>query len=421
MKSKKNQSVISSLFQNNLFVLLFSLVSAVVIWLLVVINVSSQTTRVIKDVKVTIDQTVPSQFGLEVFGESEFTVDVTVTGKKYQISTANLSKEDIEVVAVTNNVDSAGFRTLQLMAEPVSESASYTISSISSKTIDVYFDTEKTVQFVIEPDIVTDGFPIVKDGYSCGDINLSDTTVSITGPSTQVNKVEKVVARCELVESLTSNMSVETELLPLDDTNKSDFDYLSMSVDKVVLTIPVLRVKELDTVVTFKNAPDTFVINPLKYTVSRSRDSFNILVDEYDKTTEYSVGTIDFKELSPTNNTFTFAVENTAAADKTADDFTVEVDMSDFTQEYITYPADKIKVNNPDNAIYKISELNKSLCIVGKESALKDITADSVTVEVDLSDVELSKGQSVSVPVIVTVNSQNCWAYGTYSVEVTLR
>ena len=87
----KNKKTLNGLFENNLFVLILSLFIAVIIWLLVVINVSPQTTRVIKGVKVTIDQTVPSQFGLEVFGESEFTVDVTVKGKKYQISTANLS------------------------------------------------------------------------------------------------------------------------------------------------------------------------------------------------------------------------------------------------------------------------------------------------------------------------------------------
>lgn len=417
MKTKKT---LNSIFQNNLFVFLLSLVIAVVIWLLVVINVSPQTTRVIQGVKVNIDQTVPSQFGLEVFGESEFTVDVTVKGKKYQISTANLSAEDIVVTAVTNNVDSAGFRTLQLKAEPVSENASYTISSISLKTVDVYFDTAKTVEFVIEPEIVTNGFPIVEEGYSSGDINLSNTTVTITGPSTQVNRVEKVVARYILGEPLTSNMSVETEVMPLDDANKSDFDYLSMSVDKVVLAIPVLRVKELNTTVTFKNAPDSYAVNPLMFTVSPSREEFNILVDDYDKTVEYSVGTIDFKELSPSSSIFTFAAENTAVANSDVESFTVEVDMSDFSQEYFTFPSDKVKVNNPDKNKYEVSGLNKSIVIVGTEEELKSITEDSITVEVDLSGVELTEGQSLTVPAIVTVNSQSCWAFGTYTVEVSM-
>ena len=114
----KNKFKLNDLFNNDVFLLVFSLVAALFVWLLVVINVSPATTRVIKGVKVNIDSTIPSQFGLEVFGEKEFTVDVTVKGKKYQISSAALSADDITVTAQTNNVDSAGNRTLQLKAEP---------------------------------------------------------------------------------------------------------------------------------------------------------------------------------------------------------------------------------------------------------------------------------------------------------------
>lgn len=416
----KNKKTFNNLFENNLFVLIFSFFIAFLIWLMVVVNVSPQTTRVIQGVKVVVDQTVPSQFGLEVFGESEFSVDVTVKGKKYQISPGNLSAEDIIVTAVTNNVDSAGFRTLQLKAEPVSENASYTISSISTKTVDVYFDTAKTVELVIEPEIVTNGFPVVEDGYSCGDINLSNTTVSVTGPSTQVNRIEKIVARYVLSDSLTSNMSVETEIIPLDDADKSDFKYLSMSVDKVVLAIPVLRVKELDTAVTFKNSPEAYIVNPLQYTVSPGRESFNILVDEYEKTTEYSIGTIDFKELSPSSNTFTFAATNTAVANEDIESFTVKVDMSGFSQEYIAVDSDKVKVNNPDGNEYQVSGLNKSVIVVGKAESLKAITEDSITVEVDLSGIELTEGQFVTVPAMVSVNAPGCWVYGTYTVVVSV-
>ena len=87
----KTKFKLNDLFNNDKFLLFFSLFAALVIWLLVVVNVSPATTRVIQGVKVNIDSTVPSQFGLEVFGEKEFTVDVTVKGKKYQISPAALS------------------------------------------------------------------------------------------------------------------------------------------------------------------------------------------------------------------------------------------------------------------------------------------------------------------------------------------
>ena len=417
MKIKK----LNSLFQNNLFVFVLSLLISVVIWLFVVINVSPQTTRVIKDVKVTIDDTVPSQFGLEVFGESEFVVDVTVKGKKYQISTGNLSADDIVVTAVTTNVDAPGFRTLQLRAEPVSENASYTISSVSAKTIDVYFDTAKTVQFVVEPNIITDGFPVVEDGFTCGEISLSEPSVVITGPSTQVNRIEKVVADCVLDKSLNSNLSLETAIVPLDDKNKSDFDYLSMSVERTVVAIPVLRTKTVNTAVNFKNIPKNYVASPLKYKISPAKETFNIFVDEYEKATSYDVGTIDFKTLSPTNNRFVFSSDKLPVAEGGAKEFIVTVDMSGFSQEYISVSKDKIKVNNPEKLDYTISDYPNSVVIVGPDSELSGITKDNIYLEIDFSQVEAEEGETVVIPALITVESDTCWVYGTYDIEITLQ
>lgn len=416
----KTKFKLNDLFNNDIFVFVFSLFAALVIWLLVVVNVSPATTRVIKDVKVIIDSTVPSQFGLEVFGENEFTVDVTVKGKKYQISSAALSADDIVVTAQTNNVDSAGKRVLQLKPE-IPEGADYTITSISSKTIDVYFDTSKTVQMIIEPQVVTDDFPIVEDGFTSGNINLSETSVTLTGPSTEINRIEKVVAKLELEKSLSSNKSADAEIVLLNDKNRSDFKYVTMSIDKVVLTIPVLRVKELETVVAFKNAPDNFIVTPLKYTVSPSKELFNISVDEYDKTVDYIIGTIDFKTLSPSNHVFTFLSEHTAISEGSeTTEFTVKVDMSGISQEYITCSPEKFIINNPPKNDYKISGLNKSVLVLGAEKDLKSITQDDIKVEIDLSDLEISSGQTVSVPAVVSVNNAGCWIYGTYFVDVSL-
>lgn len=416
----KNNFKLSSLINSDAFVLIISLFAALVLWVWVAINVSPSTTRVIKDVKVNIDSTIPSQFGLEVFGETEFKVDVTVEGKKYQISSAALSADDIIVTAQTNNVDSAGNRTLQLKAE-VPEGADYKITTTSAKTIDVYFDTAKTVQMVIEPQIITDGFSVVDEGFTSGNINLSETSVSVTGPSTEINRIEKVVARLVLEKSLSSNKSADAELVLLNDKDKSDFKYITMSIDKVVLTIPVLRVKELKTVVAFKNAPDNFVVTPLSYTVSPSEDLFNISVDDYNETSDFIVGTVDYRTLSPSNHVFTFLAEDLSVSEKSeTKEFKVNVDMSGITQEYITCSSDSFVINNPQKKNYKVSSLNKSVIVVGKEKELEAITAENLKVEIDLSEIDITQGQSVTVPAVVSVDNAGCWIYSTYFVEVSL-
>lgn len=412
---------IDRLLNNNKVILILSFFTALLIWLMVVINVSPETTRLIQGVKVVIDTTVPSQFDLEVFGENEFTVDVTVKGKKYLISPAALSADDIVVTAQTTNVDSAGKRTLQLKAESASGSSNYSVSQISQKTIDVYFDTPKTVQMVIEPDVITGDFEIVKDGYTTGDINLSESSVSVSGPSTEVNRIEKVVARLQIDKPLTSNKSADAQLVLLDDKGEDSFKYLNLDIDSVVLTIPVLQVKTVSASVTFKNAPDDYVLTPLKYTVSPSEDDFKILVDDYEKTSSYSVGTIDFKSLSPSNHVFTFEADKEVLSDKSeTENYVADVDMTGFTQDYFTFPREKIKINAHKKTTYIVSDLNKPVVIVGTEKGIENITEDKISVEVDLSSVEIRSGQTVNVPAVVSVDSPSCWVYGTYSVDVTL-
>ena len=417
----KNKNRISQLLNNDKIVFAIAFFSAIIIWLAVVINVSPETTRVIQNVKVTIDNTVPSQFGLEVFGDTEFYVDVTVKGKKYQISPTNLSADDIIILAQTNNVDSAGMRTLILKPESSSGSAEYTVAAISQKSIDVYFDVPKTIQMVIEPEVIADAFEIVKAGFQTGTVNLSETAVSVTGPATEINKIEKAVARLTLDGSLASNKSADAEIILLDENKKSNFKFVKTNINTVVLTIPVLRVKEVDTTVLFKNAPDEYVLNPLSYTISPSKDYFNISVDEYDKTTEFSVGTIDFKSVSPSNYVFEFLRTDLPVSDESGTEkFVVNLDVSNLSQDYFVISGNKVKVNNPNNLNYSISGLNKSVVIVGSEKALESITEDDITVEIDISTINISSGQTTTVPANVTVKSTNCWVYGTYTVEVSL-
>lgn len=416
----KNKKKFSDILHNDKLMLAFSFVAAIVIWLGVVINVSPEMTTTIQNVKVTIDNTVPSQFGLEVFGDSEFYVDVTVKGKKYQIS--SLKAEDIKVLAQTNNVDSAGMRTLLLKSDQTFGNNDYTVTAISQRSIDVFFDVPKTVQLVIEPDVIADdSVNIVEAGFKTGEINLSETTVNVTGPSTEINKIVKAVAQLKLEKSLTANKSADVDVLLFDENGKSNFDYVTTDIEKVVLTIPVLRVKEINTTLLFKNAPDEYVLNPLNYTISPKKDYFNISVDEYEKTTEFPVGTIDFKSVSPSNYVFEFLRTDLPVSDESnTEKFVVKLDVTGLSQEYFVFSSDKVKVNNPNKLAYKISGLNKSVVVVGSEKALESITEDDINVEIDISEINITAGQTISVPANVTVKSTNCWIYGTYTVEVSL-
>lgn len=413
----RKKSKINSLFKNDLFVLVLSLVLALGIWCVVVITVSPQTTRVISDVKVVIDDSVSSQFDLVPFGDVEFVVDVTVTGKKYQISGNQLSKDDLVVKAVTTNVNSAGTHNLQLTCESADGSTFFTIDSISQKSINVYFDKMDTRSFSVTPEVVTNGFPIVAEGFSCGDINLSESSVDITGPVTELNRIDKVVIRHTLNEPLVSNLSSAAQIIPIDKNGNSDFRYLEYSETDIILTIPVLKIKVLETAVYFKNVPDLYLTQPLNYVVSPHKAEFDTSVDEYANTEVFYIGTIDFRKLNLENTEFTFTYDDPDTEETVDKEFVVSVNLAGYAEETFYIEADDFVINNPNNIKCSVTDVS-NIVIVGKPESLETITEDKISVEVNLSDLEINPGECKEVRATVSVDSADCWVYGTYNVKV---
>lgn len=415
----KKKSKINLLFKNNKFVLVFSFIVAFIIWCVVVVTVSPQTTRVISDVRVIIDESVSSQFDLVPFlDDVEFVVDVTVTGKKYQISGNQLSKDDLVVKAVTTNVNNAGSHNLQLVCESADGSTFYTIDSISQKTINVFFDKRDTRTFPVTPEVVTNGFPIAAEGFSSGDVNLSDANISITGPVTELNRIDKVVVRHVLNEPLVSNLSAAAQIIPLDKNGNSDFRYLQFSESDIVLTIPVFKIKVLETAVYFKNTPDLYLTQPLEYVVSPHKAEFDTSVDEYANTNKYYVGTIDFRALSPSNTEFEFPYDDPATEEVDDKKFTVSVNLSGYTEEYFYISSEKFVINNPNNLKCTVSDISE-VVVVGKNGSVENITEDKISVEINLSDLEINPGECKEVRATVSVDSVDCWIYGTYTVKVS--
>ena len=109
MKRSKKFSL-RSLVTDNRFILVCSLLIAIVFWAAVCISFSPETQVVIEDVPVEIDMenSVPAQYGLQMFGEGSYSVDITVSGSRYVVGGKLLSKSDFNVIADTSSVTSAG-------------------------------------------------------------------------------------------------------------------------------------------------------------------------------------------------------------------------------------------------------------------------------------------------------------------------
>ena len=412
-------------FSNNKFVVCFSLVCAFCVWLWVSVDKSPIVENVVVSVPVYIEteNSVPSQLGLQVFGNENYTVDVTVSGKKFIVS--SLTADDIKVTAQTNFVDSAGNKSLLLKASP-SKGQDFTIVSLSQNYISVYFDTYKEKEFPLEANIVTDLDSIVPDGCIQGNVVFSKSTVRVSGPSTEVNKVTGVAATVNVdkVIETTSTFTPEIQLLG---AASSEFVNTSIDVGEggITLTVPVLKEVVLPTTVTLKNAPADYLLGSMNMTVYPSSVKVGVPVEKIDDIKEISVGTIDFNSLDAGNNTFTFKKDDITdyMITDSVERFRVSVNMSNVISTYVSIPSSNISiVKQKDGYEGTISQQTVSnVKIIGPASVIESLNPNNVYAEVDLSQVSATSG-TVSVPVSISVrDNTSCWAHGDYTVQVTIK
>ena len=98
MMKKGKKSLSEKLIYNNKFVMLVSVVMAVAIWVSVKVNYSTEITRFVKDVRISLNTSMSEQTGYKSFiDEEELYVDVEISGKAYDINSNVIGQDDIIV------------------------------------------------------------------------------------------------------------------------------------------------------------------------------------------------------------------------------------------------------------------------------------------------------------------------------------
>lgn len=305
---KKKKISFKNLIYDNRFVLALSIIAAVIIWIVVAIQASPEDDRIIKDVPVKIEiSNNVSNLGLQMFGNTDFTVEVKVHGKRYEVAESVLTKDDISVVAKTNYVDSTGSQTLKLEVTAKDPSkANYEIVSLSQDSINVYFDYYKEGEYTLQPDVVYDGASYVTNGLIAETPVLSANTVKLSGPVTEMAKIKKVVARVTLNKKISATTTLDAEIIPLSEYGgKLQYITVNDGLADITMTLPIYQRAELPTTVTFKNAPAAYASNPPAFTCSPARLNFTMDATKLSSITELSVADIDFYMLGAGRNEIT--------------------------------------------------------------------------------------------------------------------
>ena len=438
--SKNQKSSIEGLFYNNKFLMVFSIVVAVILWATVKINYSADTTRTVSDLKISIANTVSQAEDIEAFfGSEDLLAEVEVSGKAYNINQHALTKDDIIVEATGTYVDTAGYKVLTLTAKlaDTSTAGDVSITKITPSSITVYFDRKTTGTFNVEAKLENDMNSLVSDEFTVGQPVPSMSTVEITGPATILNKLSKVYFKAQIDEAnlpLTATKEVAAEIAYQLD-RASDSKYLTCSSindesNPATVTIPLYVSKEVGTSVKFVNQPAAYSEEMPKFTVYPSK--VNVLYNTKDEEIEtLYVGTVDFSNVSNKVNYFEFPVNEKLGVniiDKTIAKFTVSLDMSSMSSVTFDKTPSKIVLLNQDENYNYIIDFEKSeldsIKVMGPRESLNKITNEDIQVEINVSSLDLANANEQTVEVsnisIASDKIDDCWIYGKYMAYITV-
>ena len=422
----RSKTTFSSLLSNNRFLAIISVIISFFLWMWISIEKSPEIEKLITDVPVQIStaDSIPEQLGLEIFGESKFTVDVTVKGKKYIL--ASLDKSDISVVASTNRVDSAGAKTLQLKITPTDNNDDFTIMSSSSTYIEVYFDTYKEVEMTLNPVVNSKLDSIVPDKCLLGDVVFSKKTVLVSGPATEINRITGVTATVNVNSVLEKTTTFEPEIkISTSDGSKLEYSKINLENNDITMTLPVLKIVTLPTAIEFRNAPSYFINNPLSYTISPSSVRVALPIDAIETTKYFVVDTIDFSDIHNSYNTFQINVEDVNSykiMDENIKSFRVRINASEMVSKTLTIPSTKISIiNNRDDFDVKLNKpKDVTVTIVGTQADIDAITEENLSIEVNTADKTITSETTSLLGTVVISSEFNCWAIGKNEIKVTV-
>ena len=438
--SKNQKSSIESLFYNNKFLMVFSVIVAILLWATVKINYSADATRTVSDLKISLSNTVSQAEDIEAFfGSEDLLAEVEVSGKAYNINQHALTKDDIVVEATGSYVDTAGYKVLTLTAKiaDTSTATDVNITKVTPSSITVYFDRKTTGTFNVEAKLENDMDSLVSDEFTVGQPVPSMSTVEVTGPATILNKLSKVYFKAQIDEenlplSATKEFAAEIayQLDRAGDSKYLTCSSINAESNPATVTIPLYVSKEVDTSVKFVNQPAIYSEELPSFRVNPSK--VNVLYNTKDEEIEsLYVGTVNFSDVSNKVNYFEFPVDEKLGVnivDKSIGKFTVSLDMSSMSAVTMEKTPSKIVLLNQDenyNYIinYEKSELN-SITVIGPAESLNKITNEDIQIEINVSSLSLNRTEEQPVDVsnisIASEKVNDCWIYGKYKAYISV-
>jgi YbbR domain-containing protein len=411
----------SKLLEQDIVIILISILSAIVIWFVISITVYPEIKIVLYNVPVRVDLTgtIAEANNIQVAGLSATTVSVEIKGDRGDVG--SIKAEDLTAVLSGESVLSAKEYQINVNNIVDSKGRTFIVEAVDPPMISVDFN--KIVTRPVPVKVRTDSIHLAEGFiYDSDNINVAPGVVNITGPEDIVGNITDLYV--ELPDDIPTAESFEvvSDKFDLYNNNriiqgisdKLQFDRTSFSV-----SVPVYRKQTVSLDIIFSNAPDSFDTAAFKEKLKFSLDKLDIQVlDGTEQITSVVIGTIDMRQAD-LGKVFEFypdvflpaGYENLSAVDKITVACPTEEDG--FAYRVITIRGSAVQVvNKPPDLNFEIITSGLTVTFIGNSN--DDITAADVTAVIDINSAPVSSAGSYKLPVDFSVPEHpDIWWVGT--------
>ena len=416
------------LLDRNSLVFALSLLIAVILWIGVSMFQTTEVDKTFQNIRVRVpyEGSLPANNGLQIFGDADFTVDVTVSGKSYVLNEDDFAGQ-LDATVSLSSVREAGTYTLPVTV--TCALADVEITNVTKTAVSIYFDETVERDYEITEDVVeADGY-LLPEGYTAENPRLSTDHVTLVGPSLEMGKIASVQARVELDKEVTGTETFQAELVLLGNNSlwldESQIPNVTVKDEEpVTVTIPVSITTTLTPAVDFTGAPSYYRNHEVEYTVAP--DTLTVTIPANDSETfnakEIKVGTIDFSEIDNTFKDFSFSLEGQPYTFRDdVDRVRVWIDMSGMAKRWLTIGIDAEGVKLPAGAEI-VTKSIPSVQVVGPEASVMATTLgnDEAYAVPVVDGITWQPGLN-TVPVRIHLRTlKDSWVYGSYSIDVMI-
>ena len=423
MAEKNIRKSIKKLIFNDRYLIIVSLVLAVIVWIITSLNIGDVESKTIKiQAPIKLGDEMSEQLSMQYYSlQDSIDINVTFSGAKYVIG--QVDENDFKVVFDTSAVNRTGEQSIPILVTNNSN-LDFTVTGTYPSSIDAYFDVNMTKSFDVEVDFDENN---VAEGYVFGFPVLSEDKVIVSGPKTYVDQIERAFLTVDfgentaLTEPYKAESNIEFEGIGVESnyltiTSRTD---TNNPITAVSYTIPVLKKVTLPVSVDLEDAPEG--IDEGSITINYSKDSIEAGVLDSADISKAVIGTINFSKIGTGKNTFDFDVTNLKGItplDENLSTITATVNVSS------SYEYKSISIKRSDIVVEGLSE---------KESAnVTNLSRYHITVvapkDVQTSSLELELKVDVSerkddnkYPITVSVlNNDNVWVFSTYTATIDI-